>query len=118
MIFKVFQSGGSSYARFNCPGCQMAHVVPVAAAASPRVWAFNGDLERPTLSPSILTEGVGDMTDEQYDQIMNGHEPVPVPIQVRCHSFVKNGQIEFLSDCSHALSGQTVGLPEIREGDE
>lgn len=32
---------------------------------------------------------------------------------VVCHSFVTAGRIEFLPDCTHALAGQTVDLPEI-----
>ena len=31
----------------------------------------------------------------------------------RCHSYVKDGQIQFLNDCSHVLAGQTVDLPEL-----
>lgn len=27
-----------------------------------------------------------------------------------CHSFVRNGKIEFLSDCTHELAGKTVEL--------
>lgn len=30
-----------------------------------------------------------------------------------CHSFVRDGQIEFLSDCTHALAGKTVSLPAV-----
>lgn len=33
--------------------------------------------------------------------------------EYRCHSFIEGGRIRFLSDCSHALAGQTVELPEI-----
>ena len=29
-----------------------------------------------------------------------------------CHSFVKAGNIQFLGDCTHALAGQTVPLPD------
>jgi hypothetical protein len=29
-----------------------------------------------------------------------------------CHSFVTDGKIQFLGDCTHALAGQTVELPE------
>ncbi|MGC4033677.1 MAG: hypothetical protein QM754_18485 [Tepidisphaeraceae bacterium] len=28
----------------------------------------------------------------------------------RCHSFVRDGQIEFLGDCTHELAGKTVPL--------
>lgn len=75
------------------------HGVPVKAreGTRPGPWAWNGDLTLPTLSPSILcrwTHG-------------EAHEPRC------CHSFVRNGRIEFLSDCTHALAGQTVDLPEV-----
>ena len=32
-----------------------------------------------------------------------------------CHSFVTDGKIQFLSDCTHGLAGQTVELSEIDE---
>ena len=31
----------------------------------------------------------------------------------RCHSFIKDGQIQFLGDCTHSLAGQTVALPNL-----
>lgn len=30
-----------------------------------------------------------------------------------CHSFVENGMIRYLDDCTHSLVGQTVELPDI-----
>jgi len=32
-----------------------------------------------------------------------------------CHSFIRDGKIQFLGDCTHALAGQTVDLPELPE---
>jgi hypothetical protein len=32
--------------------------------------------------------------------------------QVVCHSFVIDGRIQFLSDSTHVLAGQTVDLPK------
>jgi hypothetical protein len=29
-----------------------------------------------------------------------------------CHSFVTAGHIQFLSDCTHEMAGQTVEIPE------
>ena len=29
-----------------------------------------------------------------------------------CHTFVTDGRIQFLGDCTHALAGQTVDLPD------
>lgn len=63
-------------------------------------WMFDGDVDRPTLSPSI----------KAWTEFGKRREP-----QV-CHSFVREGRIEFLGDCTHALAGQTVDLPEIVNG--
>jgi hypothetical protein len=30
-----------------------------------------------------------------------------------CHSFVTDGRIQFLGDCTHALANQTVELPDL-----
>lgn len=32
-----------------------------------------------------------------------------------CHSFVTDGQIHFIGDCSHSLKGKTVELPEYKD---
>lgn len=83
---------------FWCPGCDGAHVVRVEGDDHPR-WTFNGEPERATLSPSILVT---------YDGRDAGVDDAP---PARCHSFVREGRIEFLSDCTHALAGRTVELP-------
>lgn len=36
-----------------------------------------------------------------------------LPRIVICHSFIRDDSIEYLSDCRHAMKGQTVDLPEI-----
>ncbi len=86
--------------RFDCPGCNETHVLPTKPE-SPSGWEFNGDLERPTLAPSILVHAC---------VAKDGRELTP-----RCHSYVRDGKIEFLADCTHALRGQTVELPECGE---
>ena len=54
-------------------------------------WGFNGNLDKPTVSPSINVKlGEGGI----------------------CHSFVDNGYIRFLNDCTHELAGKTVEIPE------
>lgn len=92
---------------FWCPGCNEAHVVAVGEGTGPS-WGFNGDYDRPTFTPSVLATGKRRITDEEYDRIMAG-EKLEIP-DMCCHSFVTNGQIQFLSDCTHALAGQTVAL--------
>jgi len=91
-IRDVDQSGNVLGARvwFFCPGCEEAHAVRVMSTGGGSVWEWNGSEEAPTFSPSLLCTGVG-----------------------RCHSFIKDGKIQFLNDCSHALAGKTVPLPEL-----
>lgn len=102
---------GTTYLMFWCPGCDESHgpVVARTVAARP-LWTWNGDRDRPTLSPSIRVRGKRRLTDDEYHRIVAG-EQVDVPDRT-CHSFVRDGRIEFLGDCTHELAGQTVDIPE------
>lgn len=90
----VTDSSGEKWAYFECPGCDGPHGVVIGGSA--RAWGFNGDSERPTLTPSVHVSWT------------QGPEHTPHV----CHSFVRDGQIQFLADCTHALAGQTVPIPE------
>lgn len=81
---------------FLCPACQLRHfIVTRRADGNGDTWAFNDDLNNPTVQPSIrVTWPKGDKT-------------------VLCHSFVTNGVIHFLSDCTHNFAGKSLHLPEI-----
>lgn len=54
-------------------------------------WKWNLDTENPTISPSILSKS--------GDQV--------------CHSFVKDGKVEFLNDCTHEFAGKVIDLLEV-----
>jgi len=90
-----------------CPGCNSGHEIAVDAANhSGARWTFDGNAERPTFSPSInIRVNTPDMKGYQPDH----------PSSV-CHYFIRDGRIQFLGDCTHALKGQTVDLPEIPDG--
>ena len=81
---------------FWCPGCRSGHGVPVPP--HPQAWAWNGSLTAPTLAPSLLIT---------YDGADAGKDKAPPAV---CHSYVRDGQIQFLGDCTHALANQTVPL--------
>ena len=49
----VLWVSGGQHVGFLCPGCGEVHRLRIRPAPSPS-WEFNGDHERPTLSPSIL----------------------------------------------------------------
>lgn len=103
--------------RFFCLGCQENHIVRITGASP---WGFNNNLDRPTVTPSILiTSGhylrtppvVGDCYCDWSKRFPN-KEPTLWKCK-RCHSFVTDGRIIYLPDCSHALKGQTIDLPDI-----
>lgn len=95
---------------FWCPGCETYHGVwtnkPNELTGAK--WNWNGSLITPTFTPSILVRGTQKITDEEADRIMAG-EKLPVKETV-CHSFVTDGKIKFLNDCTHKLAGKTVEL--------
>jgi hypothetical protein len=105
--------------RWWCPGCVYMDGSPMAVTLAvdwrevpgepesphqqdrPR-WSFNGDLDKPVFGPSVNSWWGGE----------NG-----IPLH-RCHTFIgcqgaQPGQIQFLGDCTHALAGQTVDLPDV-----
>ena len=101
---------------FWCPGCEDAHAVNTAEPDNPK-WTFNGNEERPTFSPSILVRTghyvPGHKGDECWCTYNAAHPDNPAPFTCGvCHSFVTDGKIQFLGDCTHSLAGKTVDLPE------
>lgn len=94
MKIEPIENGGETVGYiFMCPGCKMHHVVYTKNIRNNPVWEFNGDLEKPTFYPSILVTWPGTKN--------------------ICHSFVKEGRIQFLSDCTHEFAGKTVELEEV-----
>jgi hypothetical protein len=87
--------GGKLYV-FHCPGCGYGHLFEIDCPNG-NGWAWNGSLDKPTFTPSLL---VG--------------KDLP---ELRCHSFVTGGRIQFLGDCFHALAGQTVDIPDWSQDD-
>lgn len=99
MIAQLIDIGGSDPHKrlaWMCPGCKCGHQVPVPP--HPQAWEWNGSLENPTVTPSIL--------------ITYGDHTPPDRVAV-CHSFVREGRIQFLGDCTHEFAGYTVPLPKF-----
>jgi hypothetical protein len=103
---------------FHCPGCNSTHVVRIQG---PGAWYWNGSHDRPTFAPSVLIRSghylpehkPGDRCWCTY-RAEHPDKPGPFVCEV-CHSFVKDGEIQFLDDCTHALAGQTVPLKPFGE---
>ena len=81
---------------FRCPGCGHDHCMPTNRDAGPN-WKFNGDVDKPTFAPSVLVKAAGKA--EQY----------------RCHSFITDGRIRFLGDCSHEYAGKVMDMFDVNE---
>lgn len=80
-----------------CPGCNDSHVIPTSTVLGDKAWGFNGDVERPTFTPSVL----------------NTWKNEAEGLSFCCHYVITAGSIQFCGDCTHALAGQTVPLPEL-----
>jgi len=85
----------ATHLQFNVPGPFPTRVIPVIRKGQREgtgCWSWNGDTEKPTIKPSVrTTDGQGTV----------------------CHSFINDGQIQFLSDSTHEFAGQTLNLLEV-----
>lgn len=78
----------------SMPGPMQHRRIPVILRGPRRgttCWTWNGDTESPTLKPSIRSRDGTHV----------------------CHSFVNDGKVQFLADCTHELAGQTLDLLEV-----
>jgi len=107
------RAGAERYLSFWCPGCQEIHFVRIEGV---NPWSFDGNRRAPTISPSVKVESGHYVPGHRGDCWCNynARHPRASPFECkRCHSFVERGEIRFLSDCTHALAGQTVPLPDV-----
>jgi hypothetical protein len=81
------KESSDNYLHFLCPGCDEPHSIRHGVGS----WTWNGNFEKPTFSPSI--------------RVSNNEGTL-------CHSFIRDGMIEFCTDSPHSLAGQTVELPD------
>ncbi|MDZ7894162.1 MAG: DUF6527 family protein [Sphingobium sp.] len=95
---------------FRCPGCGHSHEVAVGTPfRNGARWTYNGNPESPTFQPSLHVKSGHYVTGESVEDCWlckKGSKACGV-----CHSFVTDGQIQFLADCTHELAGQTVPIP-------
>lgn len=72
---------------FMCPGCKTWH------GFNDKIWSFDGNMEIPTVTPSLLTRGGQD--------------------EYTCHMFITQGQYHFLEDCTHELAGKIINMSDV-----
>lgn len=111
---------GLADVHFHCPGCNCDHGVwTQKTEKNNSVWDFNGSMDKPTFRPSILVRWVEGPKEPEKDE--NGYLLVGPDGRLKgardmvCHSFVTDGMIEFLGDCTHELAGKTVELEDIKD---
>jgi hypothetical protein len=94
-----FRDGVLEGHAIDCPACGNSHLL------KKEIWTFNGSIDRPTFTPSVHVK-IGPF---------NGPTKMPLNgdgIYV-CHSYITDGKIQYLSDCTHKMAGQTVDLPDM-----
>lgn len=89
-----------------CPGCKEMHAIPDS-------WAFNGDHENPTFTPSVKITG-------KLRVLINGEwtgewvrDAAGKPIDYCCHYNLTAGKLQFHGDCTHALSGASMTMSDL-----
>ena len=87
-----------------CPGCEDSHRIVIFGA---NAWTWNKSTTAPTVTPSIKVTGVQWAPDQGFHKPRHRVEPGE---QVVCHSFLTDGQWQFLADSTHVLAGQTVPM--------
>ncbi len=89
---RVYEHEGMVVYAFRCLGCDDAHHVRLEG---PQAWQWNKSFEAPTIQPSIL--------------VNRGRSN---PTAEVCHSYVTDGKIQYLGDCTHSFAGRTIELPD------
>lgn len=110
MGIKVIRAPKGSFFEylFYCEGCECDHGFRTKSWPMPKGlsrdeqklfqsnWTFNGDMSKPTLSPSLHVH----------------IQPTGKKRYTQCHSFIKNGNMNYLTDCRHELKGIEIEIPD------
>lgn len=93
----IYPEGATTLAHW-CPGCDNFHDYAVETPMSNGArWQWDGNAARPSFRPSMHIK-IG---------------PTGSGKMYVCHYYLRDGKLEFLSDCTHKFAGQTVNLPDI-----
>ena len=90
ILYEYHEDGELVLLGAHCPACNREHPFSVNAEYWARegqgVWEWNGNYDRPTFSPSMLTRS-------------------PKGTRV-CHSYLEDGKWRYLQDSTHEMAGQ------------
>lgn len=106
-VSSTLRRGDAGYSHW-CPGCDEMHVLP-------DTWAFDGNLEKPTFTPSFKHSGVQRVFDAgkwtgEWKRDASGNTVAFV-----CHYILTVGVLNFCTDSTHDLAGKAVPLPTLPE---
>jgi Family of unknown function (DUF6527) len=84
---------------FYCPSCDCDHGVwTINDGLMHARWQFNGDMEKPTFTPSLK------VTYTEADKVNI------------CHMVITDGKIDYCGDCTNKLyAGKTVEMEDIQK---
>ena len=92
-----------------CPGCEEMHQLPDS-------WAFDGNLESPTFSPSFKHSGLKRIcVDGKWTGAWERDENNNTVLSI-CHYILTAGVLNFCGDCTHGLANKQISLPKLPEG--
>jgi hypothetical protein len=92
--------------KIKCPAGHNHYINTKSPNGQGAIWHFNGDLEKPTFTPSI-NETTGYYVDPSLEKTKS--------YSYHCHFVVTDGNIFFCIDCSHDLKNQTMELPDLED---
>lgn len=84
----------ATHLTINIPGPTGFLTLPVmigGTRAGTNNWTWNGNVDSPTLKPSVRTTGIGWV----------------------CHSWINDGKAQFLTDSTHEHAGKTLDLLNV-----
>lgn len=81
-----------------------AEIAKLLGRTDAPIWGFNGSMEKPTFSPSLLCKH------RKWRKESDGG-----PYDHICHLFLVDGMIQYLTDCTHEYAGKTIPLQDEPE---
>jgi hypothetical protein len=86
---------------FWCPACHCCHWFKTTPP-EPQ-WTRNNNIDKPTVRASILV---------RHGKYLDKNDPTKYE-KIICHLYITDGNIEYLSDCTHNLAGKTVEMEHV-----
>src|SRR5580693_7183608 len=114
----------ATHVRINIPGPNGQLTLPIithGARADTHYWSWNGDIDKPTLRPSVLSQaGHYAPNFKPNDDICccTYYKEHPEEERhftcYRCHTWINDGNAVFLPDSTHEFAGKTVPLLDVK----